>query len=64
MLLASWNINSIRARHERFLAWLAARQPATPLLARKCTAASIDRNERKGRQPSDHAPVLATFDLP
>jgi exodeoxyribonuclease-3 len=37
---------------------------ATPLLARKCTAASIDRNERKGQQPSDHAPVLATFDLP
>lgn len=27
MLLASWNVNSIRARHDRFLAWLAARQP-------------------------------------
>jgi exodeoxyribonuclease-3 len=37
---------------------------ATPSVARKCTAASIDRNERKGQQPSDHAPVLATFDLP
>ncbi len=37
---------------------------STPALARKCTAASIDRNERKGQQPSDHAPVLATFDLP
>jgi exodeoxyribonuclease-3 len=37
---------------------------ATPSVARKCTGASIDRNERKGQQPSDHAPVLATFDLP
>jgi exodeoxyribonuclease-3 len=37
---------------------------ATPSFARKCTAASIDRPERKGPQPSDHAPVLATFDLP
>jgi exodeoxyribonuclease III len=37
---------------------------ATPPVAPKCTAASIDRNERKGQQPSDHAPVLATFDLP
>ena len=37
---------------------------ATPPIARRCTAASIERNERKGQQPSDHAPVLATFDLP
>lgn len=37
---------------------------ATPPLARACAAASIDRDERKGKQPSDHAPVLATFDLP
>src|SRR5687767_8834033 len=36
---------------------------ATPPPARKFTAASIDRPERKGQQPSDHAPVLATFDL-
>jgi exodeoxyribonuclease-3 len=36
---------------------------ATPPAARLCTAASIDRNERKGVQPSDHAPVLATFDI-
>src|SRR5687767_2272447 len=27
MLLASWNVNSVRARHDRFLAWLAARRP-------------------------------------
>ena len=50
--------------------WLTARQPdlldlilATPPAARLCTAASIDRTERKGVQPSDHAPVLATFDI-
>ncbi len=36
---------------------------ATPPAARFCTAASIDRTERKGVQPSDHAPVLATFDI-
>jgi len=28
-----------------------------------CTACSIDRDERKRKQPSDHAPVVATFDL-
>lgn len=28
-----------------------------------CTACSIDRNERKKPQPSDHAPVIATFAL-
>jgi exodeoxyribonuclease-3 len=32
-------------------------------LAKRCTAASIDRNERKGKQPSDHAPVLVELDL-
>ena len=28
-----------------------------------CTACVIDRDERKKKQPSDHAPVIATFDL-
>ena len=36
---------------------------ATAPLARLCSAAAIERNERKGQQPSDHVPVLATFDL-
>ena len=36
---------------------------ATAAAARACTAGSIDRNERKGKQPSDHAPVLAEFRL-
>jgi exodeoxyribonuclease-3 len=32
---------------------------ATTPVADDCTAAAIDRDERKGKQPSDHAPVLA-----
>jgi len=36
---------------------------ATAPLAKRCSAAAIERNERKGQQPSDHVPVLATFDL-
>lgn len=28
-----------------------------------CTACTIDRDERKKKQPSDHAPVIATFAL-
>lgn len=35
---------------------------STPL-AEKCTKAFIDRDERKGTLPSDHAPVLAEFEL-
>lgn len=34
---------------------------ATETLARRCVEASIDREARKGKLPSDHAPVLATF---
>lgn len=33
----------------------------TPPLAARCTDCVIDREERKGKQPSDHAPVVATF---
>ena len=32
-------------------------------LARLCTGASIDREERKGKQPSDHAPVVVELDV-
>jgi exodeoxyribonuclease III len=31
-------------------------------LARKCTAAGIDRGMRGGKEPSDHAPVWAEFE--
>jgi exodeoxyribonuclease-3 len=31
-------------------------------LARRCVSVEIDRNERKGEKPSDHAPVVATFE--
>jgi len=34
---------------------------ATSPLARQCTDASIQRDERKGKLASDHAPVLAEF---
>jgi len=30
-------------------------------LAKRCVAVEIDRGERKGEKPSDHAPVIATF---
>jgi len=30
-------------------------------MAKKCTSATIDRDERKGSKPSDHAPVIAEF---
>jgi exodeoxyribonuclease III len=32
-------------------------------LAKKCTGAGIDREMRKGKDPSDHAPVWAEFDV-
>jgi len=34
---------------------------ATPSLAARCIAVDVDRDERKGDKPSDHAPVVATF---
>lgn len=34
---------------------------ATAPMTARCRAASIDREERKGKQPSDHAPVVAEF---
>lgn len=34
---------------------------ASQSLAEKCTSAGIDREMRKGKEPSDHAPVWAEF---
>jgi exodeoxyribonuclease-3 len=34
---------------------------ATVPLAKRCIGSSIDREARKGKQPSDHAPVIAVF---
>jgi exodeoxyribonuclease-3 len=34
---------------------------ATDALAKRCTAAGINREMRKGKDPSDHAPVWAEF---
>ena len=36
---------------------------ASEELAKKCIAAGIDREMRKGKNPSDHAPVWAEFDV-
>ena len=36
---------------------------ATPSIASRTTWCGIDRNARKGEQPSDHAPVLMSVDL-
>jgi exodeoxyribonuclease-3 len=36
---------------------------ASETLAARCTAAGIDRDMRKGKEPSDHAPIWAEFDL-
>ena len=36
---------------------------ATDALAKKCTASGVDRDMRKGEDPSDHAPIWAEFDL-
>jgi exodeoxyribonuclease-3 len=35
---------------------------ASKHLAERCTAAGIDREMRKGKEPSDHAPVWAEFE--
>jgi exodeoxyribonuclease-3 len=37
---------------------------ATPGLAQRSVDAEVDRDERKGERPSDHAPVIATFQWP
>ncbi|HEU5478805.1 MAG TPA: exodeoxyribonuclease III, partial [Candidatus Tumulicola sp.] len=34
---------------------------ATPPVAARCTACTIDRDARKGQDASDHAPVIATI---
>jgi exodeoxyribonuclease-3 len=36
---------------------------ASPALAKRCTASGIDREMRKGKEPSDHAPIWAEFDV-
>jgi exodeoxyribonuclease-3 len=36
---------------------------ASRALAERCTACSVDRNPRTWERPSDHAPVVATFDI-
>ena len=35
---------------------------ASPGVAARCRAAYVDRDERKGKLPSDHAPVIVELD--
>ena len=36
---------------------------ASENLAKFCSKSLIDREERKGEKPSDHAPVISEFEL-
>ena len=36
---------------------------ASAAMAEKCVACHIDKSPRKLERPSDHAPVLAAFDI-
>jgi len=36
---------------------------STPLIASRCTACDIDKTPRTQEKPSDHAPVVATFEM-
>ena len=36
---------------------------ASKEFAKRCTASGIDRDMRKGKDPSDHAPIWAEFNL-
>ena len=36
---------------------------ATPPAASLCRSVNVDRDERRGEKPSDHAPVIGTFDF-
>ena len=72
-------VDSFRLHHDEagFFSWWDYRMLAFPKnrglridhidlsepLAGRCTGAAIDRNERKGKQPSDHAPVVVELDV-
>jgi exodeoxyribonuclease-3 len=72
-------VDSFRLHHEEagFYSWWDYRMLAFPKgrglridhidvsepLVGRCTGASIDREERKGKQPSDHAPVVVELDV-
>jgi exodeoxyribonuclease III len=72
-------VDAFRLHHEEagFYSWWDYRMLAFPrkqglridhiflsrVLAKRCSAAAIDRDERKGKQPSDHAPVVVELDV-
>ena len=64
MRLATWNVNSVKARLPRLLQWLADMGMridlvyVTEAVAARVRSAYVDREARKGKGPSDHAPVV------
>jgi len=54
-----------RARRsvERNQGWRIDQIMATTPLAQRCVACTIDKNPRLADRPSDHTPIMATFDL-
>ena len=74
---ASWTPSACTTRRRASTRWWDYRMLAFPKgrglridhvllsepLAAKCTSARIDRDERKGKQPSDHAPVVVELDV-
>ncbi len=59
MKIAAWNVNSVRARLDR-LKNLGLRIDHI-FATERLVGAGVDREARKGKQPSDHAPVWAEF---
>ncbi|HEV7514845.1 MAG TPA: hypothetical protein VGR07_00965 [Thermoanaerobaculia bacterium] len=57
MKIATWNVNSIRfPKNDGLRIDLVLGTEPVRERSRDCR---IDRNERKGKSPSDHAPVVA-----
>jgi len=60
MKIATWNVPRmlVFARNNGLrLDYILATAP----LAQRCTGAEVDRDERKGPKPSDHAPMVTEF---
>ena len=54
-----YRMNAFRRDHGLRIDLMLASKP----LAERCTACTIDRVPRTWERPSDHAPVIATFDI-
>jgi exonuclease III len=66
--IATWNVNSVLARLPRLVEWLEQAAPDVVCLQETKAAdavkdAWVDREARKGKAPSDHAPVIVDLAL-